>query len=269
DGSSLGNPGPGGAAAVYYPDYNKDEYESIKTGSKQTTNNMMELTAFECGIQLLKRLFPQDSGKEWIFLTDSQYTVNQIEEREGGPKNRELITRLIALKKETQATLSLKSIELYHVPGHTKKIKGNEKADELSKNEATRQQKQTNPVKESNTKRRRIESDDEKKPIIKTNAYQPIYIRVWKNQEPTRLILEYRPILKQKDADQTEQEKQALNEIQELASKTKYRLMENVCNLFYQEGTDLLNQWFFEIERSVCTDLDSILKQNLWFPLKK
>ena len=67
DGACSGNPGPGGWAAILM--YKGIEKE-ISGGEKNTTNNIMELTAAVRGLQLLK--YPC----EVQLYSDSAYLVN-------------------------------------------------------------------------------------------------------------------------------------------------------------------------------------------------
>lgn len=51
DGSSLGNPGPGGfAAVVKYKDENGEQKKIVKGGETATTNNRMEMAAIIAGL---------------------------------------------------------------------------------------------------------------------------------------------------------------------------------------------------------------------------
>jgi len=73
DGSSLGNPGPGGWGAVLI--YGKHRKE-LSGGFKLTTNNRMELTA---AIESLKAL--KKDGQIVKLHTDSSYLVNSFKKR--------------------------------------------------------------------------------------------------------------------------------------------------------------------------------------------
>ena len=66
DGSCLGNPGPGGYAAVLNCNGRAKE---ITGGANHTTNNRMELQAVIAGLQALKRRC------QVTVVTDSQYVV--------------------------------------------------------------------------------------------------------------------------------------------------------------------------------------------------
>jgi len=69
DGACLGNPGPGGWAAILR--YNGVEKE-ITGGARATTNNRMELTAAIRALEALKK--PSDV----ILHTDSRYVMDGI-----------------------------------------------------------------------------------------------------------------------------------------------------------------------------------------------
>lgn len=92
DGSSRGNPGPGGYGAILlYGDHRKE----ISKGFRRTTNNRMELMAVIEGLKLIKK--PE---MPVVIYSDSQYVVKAIEEGwlknwirtnfKGGKKNRDL-----------------------------------------------------------------------------------------------------------------------------------------------------------------------------------
>ncbi len=71
DGACSGNPGPGGWAAILMFKENKKE---ISGGLKDTTNNVMELTAVIEGLKALK--FPCEVD----LYSDSAYVVNGFEQ---------------------------------------------------------------------------------------------------------------------------------------------------------------------------------------------
>jgi ribonuclease HI len=71
DGSSRGNPGPGGYGVILK--YGKHEKE-ISKGFRFTTNNRMELMAVIEGLKALK-----NDGLDVIVISDSRYVVDSVE----------------------------------------------------------------------------------------------------------------------------------------------------------------------------------------------
>ncbi|TWW00302.1 ribonuclease HI [Chitinophaga pinensis] len=71
DGSSRGNPGPGGYGVVLM--WNSVRKE-LSQGYRLTTNNRMELMAVIVALEALKR-----DGLQVKIFTDSQYVVNSVE----------------------------------------------------------------------------------------------------------------------------------------------------------------------------------------------
>ena len=76
DGSSLGNPGPGGFGVIMKW---KNKKVKISKGFRYTTNNRMELLGPITALNKLKK--PQ----EILLTTDSKYVIDGIEK--GGLKN--------------------------------------------------------------------------------------------------------------------------------------------------------------------------------------
>ena len=75
DGSCLGNPGPGGWAALLVVEKDGKRSEKMFTGSNpQTTNNQMELTAAIEGLRALKRACAVK------VVTDSTYVIKGMTE---------------------------------------------------------------------------------------------------------------------------------------------------------------------------------------------
>ena len=72
DGACSGNPGPGGWGAILMY---KDNKKEISGGKKDTTNNVMELTAVIEGLKMLK--FPCDVE----VYSDSAYVVNAFNKK--------------------------------------------------------------------------------------------------------------------------------------------------------------------------------------------
>ena len=75
DGSSLGNPGPGGYGIIL--EWVGMSYEKeFSAGFSRTTNNRMELLAVIKGLELLKK-----SQMEVIVYYDSKYVVDAVEKK--------------------------------------------------------------------------------------------------------------------------------------------------------------------------------------------
>ena len=134
DGACLGNPGPGGWAALLR--WRGIERE-LAGGEADTTNNRMELMAAIAALEGLKE--PCDA----ILHTDSQYVRKGITEwmpnwvrrgwktAGGDPvKNRDLWERL-------QAAATAHVVEWRWVKGHSGDP-DNERVDELARNEAVK-----------------------------------------------------------------------------------------------------------------------------------
>lgn len=92
DGSSRGNPGPGGYGTILMAGPHRKE---LSQGYRRTTNNRMELMAVIAGLQALKK-----DGMNVTVYSDSQYVVKAVEQGwlknwiatdfKGGKKNRDL-----------------------------------------------------------------------------------------------------------------------------------------------------------------------------------
>lgn len=72
DGSSRGNPGPGGYGVVLKCG---THYKELSEGFEETTNNRMELLAVIVGLEAIKR-----ENAEVIVYSDSTYVVKAINE---------------------------------------------------------------------------------------------------------------------------------------------------------------------------------------------
>ena len=135
DGSSLGNPGPGGFGAVIIAD---DTVTELGGREKHTTNNRMELVA---AIEALK--FPSDARGQMskvIIYTDSSYVINGITKwaqgwEQNGWKtkmkqdvlNRDLWEELLSQTRKIKS-----EIDWIYVPGHSG-VPGNERVDVIGK----------------------------------------------------------------------------------------------------------------------------------------
>lgn len=131
DGACSGNPGPGGWGAILMSCSNKKE---ISGGKKNTTNNVMELTAVIEALKLLKRPCKVD------LYSDSAYVVNAFLQNwisgwikkgwknssKDEVKNKELWQELINLTKVHEVTF-------HKVKGHSDN-EYNNRCDELARN---------------------------------------------------------------------------------------------------------------------------------------
>lgn len=126
DGSSRGNPGPGGYGAVLLWGNTKKE---LSAGYRLTTNNRMELMAVIVALtSLTKKNIPIS------IYTDSQYLVNTVEKKwldnwiktdfKGGKKNRDLWMQYHAIAKNL-------TIRFFWVKGHANNSLNN-RCDELA-----------------------------------------------------------------------------------------------------------------------------------------
>ena len=73
DGSSLGNPGPGGYGIVLK---SGKHYKEMSQGYRKTTNNRMELLAVIVALETIKK-----EGAEVHLFTDSKYVVDAINKK--------------------------------------------------------------------------------------------------------------------------------------------------------------------------------------------
>jgi len=133
DGACIGNPGPGGWAAILK---SGNHYREISGGEKYTTNNKMELTAIIKGLEALKKRcnvkiytdskYIHDAiNKKWI---EKWIKSNWLNSAKKPVKNRELWERLIEL-------LNNHEVKIFWVKGHSGHIE-NERCDLLARQEA-------------------------------------------------------------------------------------------------------------------------------------
>lgn len=127
DGSSLGNPGPGGYGVILLETEKKVKKE-ISQGFRLTTNNRMELMAVCVALESLKF-----TNTEITIYTDSKYVVDAVEKRwvfgwlqKGfkGKKNEDLWRRFLQVYK-------LQKVNFQWVKGHAGNV-WNERADQLA-----------------------------------------------------------------------------------------------------------------------------------------
>ena len=139
DGACVGNPGPGGWAAIIISDNNKNE---LFGGEKLTTNNRMELTAAIKGLEFCSlRDKKQLSLKQIKIYTDSGYLkegitswINNWEKNNWKTADKKNVKN-VDLWKELKDLTKSKQIEWYWIKGHSGDPM-NDLADKLAK-EAT------------------------------------------------------------------------------------------------------------------------------------
>jgi len=71
DGSSRGNPGPGGYGAILVSGEHRKE---LSQGFRKTTNNRMELLSVVVALETLK-----NNGSQVVVYSDSKYVVDSVE----------------------------------------------------------------------------------------------------------------------------------------------------------------------------------------------
>ena len=113
DGSSRGNPGPGGYGTILMWGKHRKE---LSQGYRRTTNNRMELLAVIAGLETIKK-----NDLPITVYSDSQYVVNSVEKGwlktwiktdfAGGKKNKDLWKKYHELAKNL-------SVKFVWVKGH-------------------------------------------------------------------------------------------------------------------------------------------------------
>ena len=131
DGSSLGNPGPGGYGIILEwvgMSYTKE----FSAGYARTTNNRMELLAVIKGLELLKK-----PGMEVVVYSDSKYVVDSVEKKWvfnwvqkdfKGQKNSDLWKRFLKIYEKHK-------VHFQWIKGHDQHPQ-NERCDQLAVNAA-------------------------------------------------------------------------------------------------------------------------------------
>ncbi len=136
DGSSRGNPGPGGWGTIIVWE---GKVKELGGGEKHTTNNRMELSAAIAGLSFVRDL---GSAYSVDMRADSSYVINGITkwiagwERNGWKNskkedvlNRDLWEALASALSDVK--MSGSKIRWRYTPGHSG-IPGNERADEIA-----------------------------------------------------------------------------------------------------------------------------------------
>lgn len=126
DGSSRGNPGPGGYGVILM---SGDLRKELSQGYRLTTNNRMELMGVIAGLEALKK-----KGLHVTVYSDSQYIVKAIKEGwlnkwmatnfAKGKKNKDLWVRFYNLYREHH-------IKFVWVKGHAENVHNN-RCDQLA-----------------------------------------------------------------------------------------------------------------------------------------
>lgn len=125
DGSSRGNPGPGGFGVVLLSGHHRKE---ISQGFRMTTNNRMELLSVITALEALKL-----PNQEVHVYSDSKYVVESIEkgwvfgwEKKGfhGKKNPDLWARFLRVYRKHR-------VRMHWVKGHADTVENN-RCDELA-----------------------------------------------------------------------------------------------------------------------------------------
>lgn len=126
DGSSRGNPGPGGYGIILMWG---DKRKEISAGYRHTTNNRMELMAVIVALESLTK-----RNIAVTIYTDSQYIVNTVEKKwldnwirtdfKGGKKNKDLWLRYKTIANHFQ-------VRFVWVKGHANNP-WNNRCDELA-----------------------------------------------------------------------------------------------------------------------------------------
>ena len=125
DGSSSGNPGPGGYGVILR---SGQHYKELSEGFRKTTNNRMELLAVIKGLEAIKSL-----NQTVTIYSDSKYVIDAIEKRwvQGwlakgfkDKKNKDLWLRYLDVSKRHQ-------VRFVWVRGHNGHPE-NERCDQLA-----------------------------------------------------------------------------------------------------------------------------------------
>ena len=134
DGSSRGNPGPGGYGIVMQK-YGTTYYKELSEGYRKTTNNRMELLAVIVALEKIKK-----ENQLVHVYTDSRYVSDSVEkkwvynwEKKGfkNKKNSDLWSRFLKI-------YSKHKVKFFWIKGHNNN-KGNERCDFLAFQASKRQ----------------------------------------------------------------------------------------------------------------------------------
>ncbi|TDS56587.1 ribonuclease HI [Myroides indicus] len=127
DGSSRGNPGPGGYGVILHLN-NTEYYKELSQGYRLTTNNRMELLAVIVGLEALTK-----ENLSVLVVSDSKYVVDSVTkgwvfgwEKKGfsGKKNPDLWIRFLKVYRKHQ-------VKFQWIKGHNNHPM-NERCDQLA-----------------------------------------------------------------------------------------------------------------------------------------
>jgi ribonuclease HI len=132
DGSSLGNPGPGGWCAILRY---KDKEKVIKGGEDFTTNNKMELKAVIEALKLLKYpcIVNLYSDSTYVLKGIDEWLDNWVRKDFKNVKNKEMWKELNNLRR-------IHTIKIHWIKGHSGH-KENEICDKIAKQQALKRKK--------------------------------------------------------------------------------------------------------------------------------
>ena len=127
DGSSRGNPGPGGYGIVM-EQKGSNYFKEFSEGFRKTTNNRMELLAV---VEALKKI--KKDNQKIIVYTDSKYVVNSVEKKWvfAWQKNNFKKKKNIDLWLEFLKEYKKHSVKLKWIKGHNNHPQ-NERCDSLA-----------------------------------------------------------------------------------------------------------------------------------------
>lgn len=149
DGSALGNPGPGGAAALIvvmptledkkHLELNQQPQVESKTyvAPAKVTNNQMELKGLDLALDLLdaqQQRKTQGRTQKWVVFTDSDYVCGLFERGHSAHKNQEIVSALRKRLSSLSQQWGL-AIQVQWVRSHCG-IEYNEQVDKLSREAA-------------------------------------------------------------------------------------------------------------------------------------
>ncbi len=140
DGSSLGNPGPGGWGTVilfHQKDKTKSTIVEIGGSEKQTTNNRMELFSVISALERLQTI-DTDIKEKIVVYADSQYVLSGItswidnwEKNNWRTANKKEVLNQDLWKRLRSVSQYFKNISWQKVKGHAG-VSGNERVDTIA-----------------------------------------------------------------------------------------------------------------------------------------